>query len=178
MTFSNCKYVKGLTLIEALVVLAILSVLSAVAIPSMQHLQQNLRLKGAADVLVAELRLAQSESIKRQTGVSLNFRANGGQWCYGYSIQAACDCTQANACLMDGVDTVRQHHQHPGVQLLPSVSGNRFSFQPRRGTVTAGNILLTGENGKQLRVVVSGLGRIRICTPSGASRFGGYPVCS
>jgi type IV fimbrial biogenesis protein FimT len=142
------------------------------------HMQHNLRLKGAADVLVAELRLAQSESFKCQTGVSLNFRTSGSEWCYGYSINTACDCTQPLVCVMDGVDTVRQHHQYPGVQLLPGVSGNRFSFQPRRGTVTAGNILLTGENGKQLRVVVSGLGRIRICTPSGVSRFAGYPVCS
>lgn len=167
----------GLTLVEALVALAILAILAAVAVPSIQHFRHSLRLKGAADVLVAELRLAQSESFKRQVGMSVSFRTNSGAWCYGYSIDAACDCTLANACLVDGVEQVRRHDQFPGIQLVPGVSGNRFSFQPRRGTVTAGNVTLTGENGRQLRVVLSGMGRIRTCTPAGASSFSGYPTC-
>lgn len=167
----------GVTLVEALVAMAILAILAAIAVPSMQHIRHSVRLKGAADVLVAELRLAQSESFKRQVGVSVSFRTNGGAWCYGYSVEAACDCTQPNACVVDGVEHVRRHDQFPGIQLVPGVSGNRFSFQPRRGTVTAGNVTLTGENNLQLRVVVSGMGRIRQCTPAGAYSFSGYPTC-
>lgn len=167
----------GLTLVEALVSLAILAIIASVAMPAMQHLQHNARLRGATEVLVSELRLAQSESFKRQQGVSVNFRTSGNGWCYGYSVGTACDCTQANSCTIDDAEQVRQHDQFPGVQILPGVSGNRFSFQSRRGTVTAGNVTLTGENGNQLRVVVSGLGRIRTCTPTGPTRFSGYPTC-
>lgn len=167
----------GVTLVEILIVVAISGILAAVAVPALSSMQHNKRLRGTADVLVSELRMAQSESFKRQRSVSLSFRETASGWCYGYSIDAACDCREALSCQIDGVESVRHHDQHPGVQLNPGVSGNRFSFQPQRGTVTAGNVTLTGGNGNQLRVVVSGFGRIRICTPTGPGQYSGYPVC-
>ncbi|WP_101048451.1 GspH/FimT family pseudopilin [Macromonas nakdongensis] len=168
---------RGLTLLEALMSLSILAILTSIGIPIAKHLQQNMQLKGAAEALTSELRHAQSESVKRQAGFSVNFRTNGDTWCYGYSIDISCDCTVPTSCSIDNLEQVRRHHQYPGVRILPSVSGNRFSFQPRRGTVTAGSVTLTASNGKQLRVVVSGLGRIRTCTPTGEARFTGYPLC-
>lgn len=177
MRHKRVKPSAGLTLIELLVAMAITAILAGVALPAMSHIQHNARLRGAAQVLVSELRLAQSESFKRQRSVSLNFRLTDAGWCYGYSVAEACDCRVVSSCVMDGVEHVRHHDQFPGVQLLPGVSGNRFSFQPLRGTVTAGNVTLTAAHGTQLRVVVSGFGRIRICTPAGPGRYSGYPLC-
>lgn len=170
---------RGWTLVEALVVVAVLGVLAAVALPSYRHMVDNARLRGITELQVAALRLTMSESIKRGLPVSVTYReaTSGLDWCYGLSVGTACDCRVSGQCQVDGVERVTWGHEHPGIGLVAGLSGKRFSFQPRRGTVTAGNVQFTGPHGKSLRVVVSGLGRIRICSPAGAAQVGGYPVC-
>ncbi|NIC40164.1 GspH/FimT family protein, partial [Aquabacterium sp. A08] len=141
-------------------------------------MRETLRLKGSTEAVQADLRLAKSESIKRSGNVSVTFRASGTSWCYGFSQDTACNCNTPASCVLDGVEYRWDNTAYPGIALESNVSGNRFSFQYRRGTVTAGNVHLTAPNGKALRVVVSGLGRIRMCSPRGESKVSGYPDCS
>lgn len=51
----------------------------------------------------------------------------------------------------------------------------QFIFDPTRGTSTSGQVNLTGSNGNDLRVSVSLLGRVSICTPDGSMTA--YPDC-
>lgn len=169
----------GWTLIEALVVTAVLGVLAALAVPAWRQLVDHTRLRGVTELQVATLRLTMSESIKRGRPVSVTYREAlpGGDWCFGLSVDTACDCRVASQCLVDGVERVSWGRDHPGIGLAVGLVGKRFSFQPRRGTVTAGHVQFTGPHGKSLRVVVSGLGRIRTCSPAGPAHLAGYPVC-
>ena len=168
---------RGLTLVELLVAVAVLAILLAVAVPAFSGMLHNSRLRGAADVMMADLRQAMTESIKRDGNISISFSQGASGWCYGYSVGAACDCHTANACVVDGVERVTRGSGYAGVLLTPGVSGNRFSFQPRRGTVTAGNVQFTASHGKAVRVVVSGYGRIRAWSPAGSTHLSSYPVC-
>jgi len=170
---------RGWTLVEALVVTAVLGVLAALALPAWQQLVDHTRLRGATEAQVATLRLTMSESIKRGRPVSVSYREAlpGTDWCFGLSVDTGCDCRVAGQCLIDGVERVSWGRDHPGISIAVGLSGKRFSFQPRRGTVTAGHVQFTAAQGKSLRVVVSGLGRIRTCSPAGAARLSGYPVC-
>ena len=178
MSIYDKRQLAGLTLVEALVALTVLSVLASIALPAFSSMRDTLRLKGSAEAIQSDLRLAKSESIKRSGNVSVTFRTSGTTWCYGFSQDTACDCNIPNSCLLDNVEYRFSHTAYPGIALASNVSGNRFSFQYRRGTVTAGNVQLTAPNGKALRVVVSGLGRIRMCSPTGPGRIPGYPDCS
>src|SRR5690606_25198001 len=66
----------------------------------------------------------------------------------------------------------------PGVQMniASFSSGNtQITFDPLRGTATAGEVRLTGANGNNLRVRVSLLGRVTICTPDDS--MGAYQAC-
>jgi hypothetical protein len=90
---------------------------------------------------------------------------------------SSCDCDVAGACVYDSVERVTRSNDYRSVIILVSVSQGRFSFQPKRNTVTAGSVSFTAANGQQLRTVVSGYGRIRICSPSGGANLPGFPVC-
>lgn len=168
---------RGLTLVELLVVLAISAVLMALAMPSFFGLIYANRLRGAADVLLADLRLTMTESTKHGSDVLISFQHNtdGSNWCYGLSRDTNCNCREANSCQIDGVEQVTHGFDYSGILISPTHGSYRF--KPRRSTITAGNITFTARDGKQLRVLISGYGRIRNCSPSGNNNIAGWPIC-
>lgn len=170
---------RGLTLLELLVCGAIVAIVSLIAAPAYNQLRHDNALVGATVALATELRQIQTEATKRQTSASANIISLGTTWCMGQSIGTGCNCTVPMSCAIDGSERVTRSDSFTGITLTPNVSGGRFSFQPQRGTVTAGNIELASPRGRRLRVVVSGIGRIRICSPASSSPavLPGYPQC-
>lgn len=162
----------GFTLIEAMVVVAIAGILSAVAFPSFQSMLERNQLKLVAETLQSDMQFARAEAIKRSRNVVLS-RASGdnGNWCYGLTEKASCNCTKANDCEIKQVD---------GKQLNTTVglksANNNSTFNFRRGTVGAGNIALSTYS-YQANVVFSNTGRVKTCTPSGTDGVIGYTSC-
>lgn len=81
---SNC--IKGISLVELLVTLAIVAILAVVATPSYVAMTQRARLQAEANSLVNDLQFARSEAIKRGQPVSLCPSSNG----------TACNTTNTN----------------------------------------------------------------------------------
>ena len=77
------RAMRGFTVTELMIVVAILAVLSAIAVPGMRSLIQTQRLKTAAFDVYAGLTLARSEAIKRNTSVTVT--ASGGDWAKGWT---------------------------------------------------------------------------------------------
>jgi hypothetical protein len=65
----------------------------------------------------------------------------------------------------------------PGVSMSSNVTQGVLSVQPRRGTITAGSIDFSIQSGKQLRVVINGYGRTRVCVPPNGKPVTGYWPC-
>jgi type IV fimbrial biogenesis protein FimT len=61
----------GFTLIEMLVVVTIVAILSALALPSFNTMMQKRSAQGAALALISDFRLARSEAVRRSIGVSV-----------------------------------------------------------------------------------------------------------
>ena len=185
---SNRTAQHGFTLVELVIAMVVFGILMTIAVPSFNTLMDNIRVKRAGDAISAFLVNAKSEAIMRNKSVTVVFQTSNSHktWCAGMSDTITdCDCNGTDAtklCQIGGVDRVLMGSATYKNMLLTNSVGNTaddtdFSFTPRRGTVDSGSVQVQSKNGLQVRVVVSGTGRIRICSPSGSAHVGGYTTC-
>lgn len=149
---------RGLTLLELIIALAVLAVLSSLALPSMGRQIERHRLLAAAETLAADLAEARFEAARRGTSLHLEPRA-GSDWCWTVTGVPGCHCAAPAACQLK---TVRAA-DHRGVQLL-AAQAVRFDADGR-ADMPIGATLEAG--GERLRVELGALGRSRICDPEG-----------
>lgn len=187
---------RGVTLIEVLVGVLIIGLLLAAAAPAMQGLVERQHLRGVADTLASDIRLARSELQRRGAAANamvLSFGANPQMTCYtlhtavgapgGVALPYICDCTRTpgTACLPLGVrqeiKTV-QVLRATGVALAASSpSVGTLSMAPPVGELTPADLFIDvqGEHGAVLRALPNATGSVRQCAPGGA--MGGVPAC-
>jgi Tfp pilus assembly protein FimT len=169
-----------------MITLAVLAVLVALAAPSMSDTLDRRRLIGAAEAVYSQLQFARSEAIKQSRDMQVSY-SEVAPWCAGIRDDAAdCDCTEtdpddAEACSILGDGTTRvlkvvTTADFPGIDL--DSNSDSFEFNNVRGTADAsGTVTLTSaESGRELKVAVSILGRVRMCSPSGSTNVAGYPT--
>jgi prepilin-type N-terminal cleavage/methylation domain-containing protein len=174
---------SGFTLIELLLTIALVALLAGLAVPSMAQFADRHRLRGAAEALAQELRLARNHALSYQKTTYFSASTPAPrQWCYGWDDTKKCNCHaergNTDACESGATGSTRLHRQlsnaYPSVTLSLSRSAlNRnLKFSAVRGTATADTLVVTNNAG-ELRIIVSPLGRVRTCSVS----VRGYPPC-
>jgi len=172
----------GFTLLELLITLALVAILAGLAVPAMDRFADHARLRAATEALKQDFQSARNHAVTHQTPVYFSVSTTSGQWCYGWSNRADCDCSlpvsEAKACRTGDGGLLRTHRQlstdFPAIRLGTSRSSKSRTvrFSPVRGTSSADTFFLRNKMG-ELRVIVSPLGRVRICSVD----TGGYPPC-
>ncbi len=123
---------SGVTLVELMVTVAVLAIVTAIALPSFQSTIRSNRAATAANELLASLMLARSEAIRNGNSAGICPSANGtscnSDWSSGWLVWSDAD---GNGNL-DGNETIIRYSQaRNGIQLSTG-SANRFIFD-RRG---------------------------------------------
>jgi type IV fimbrial biogenesis protein FimT len=160
-----------MTLIELLVMLAIVVILTVIAIPSFNSLIQTYRISTAAENLYSTLQYARTESIKQNTNVYVSF-TTGDTWCYGVNIGSACTCSTAGSCNLGS--TSASAAQQLTLSATGLSSGSIYFDTAHGGVSSAATITFTlfGQS-PLITTSISRLGNIQTCS-TGVS---GYTSC-
>ena len=167
MDFNN-----GITFLELISVIAIVSILLTVAIPTFADFMDRFRVKLAAENLAQNLEKARSEAIKQSINVHVSF-TTGDTWCYGFNTGSACDCSIPSSCNL-GTTTYPQ-----ALQTNLTVSGfvaNSFYFEGSHGAASqTGNITFAtyGKTSPLIQTTINRIGSSEQC----ATGISSYTDC-
>ncbi|WP_394176737.1 GspH/FimT family pseudopilin [Thalassotalea litorea] len=182
------KKIRGVTFIELMITLVIISILALVAAPSFVRSIESRNLTSAAEALYSHLQLARSESLLRSEDVVFSVSGLGStSWAFGINELTACDPTiadntSASACVLqiddgDGAFVAANDnvlHKMDGTEFtdvtmqMSVVSGsasNSITFDPARGTTDGARLYtLTSKSGSSVSISLSLIGNIKLCS--------------
>lgn len=174
---NNARKSKGFTLLELLTVVAVIGITTMVAVPATQNTLEKRRLIDAGEAVFAHMQLVRSEAIKTNSRAYLAFQGSGENWCLGLDEAPTCDCNVDEDCKLNGAERRMSSADFPGINLSQSFFTDTTGFEPRRGLAyTTGTAVLTSNSG-ELRVGVSPLGSVSMCSPDGENKVPGVVSC-
>ena len=148
---------SGFTIIELLMVLAIIAVVSAITVPSIISWRNSAKLRGAAGNLKGDLEMAKVNAIKHNNFVAIRFDDKAYEVFVDTSGDGNRDAGEAllkTRALPAGVIFDLSHPQW-------TFAGNVTKFNGR-GTADNGTAILANVQGQERRIRISTLGRIRV----------------
>ena len=155
------KNERGVTLIEIVICMVILSVLGAFAIPSIETMKAKLALHGEVANLVGELYKARIFAIKNNAKVVFHFTQtgymtfvddgnNGGKkedWIHQSGEQVLADVTFADGLKINVPES--------------TFTSQRTQFSGKPG-VAGGTVVLWNSKGIKNKIIVNAIGRVRV----------------
>lgn len=149
---------RGFTIIEVMTVVAIVSVLAAVAIPNLTSMIRNAKLRGVASDLFGDMLTARSEAVKQNCNISV-IPTTTGTWTGGWKVVSAGSCTNASYTLVvhTGLDS--------DIQEVGTASTITYSSNGRVSAGTQIVVFYESTSGTQARCVSvdsSGVPRITL----------------
>lgn len=169
----------GLSLIEILIVIAIVSVVMTITAPNVVQMQRQLAIKGATENIYFMLQLAKSTAIRQSNTILVDANlATTGDWCVGITDTGNCDCSAANSCTIDNVEHVVSSDDFSKIVLqnINFDANDQALFDGIRGMATNGaaSVELT-DSTNEVRINIAATGRVSLCNVTGD--VGGYDGC-
>lgn len=188
---------RGFTLIELMVVVAIVGFVLVLVAPSFSRLIQEQRLRSINTQLVTDLQFARAEAAARNRHVRVTFRKDASQSCYtiytyAEASTARCDCLNPAPCNgalgLTAIRTVSVPSDS-AVTVWPTDLLREFAIDSRNGgmfrppsdalfvpALTTFEIETYIDASRKLKTIVGLSGRPTICKPAGSTLSA--PACS
>lgn len=178
------KNYHGFTLIEMMIVIAILGIVLAMAIPSFTDMLNRKRVEAAANEFLSTFSLAKSEAVKRNAQIFLlaTKNADGSSWNVMASTTSTCATSACNLKQIGSgnfknvktlfLSTALNQSTVDPVRMLPVFNGGTTSTQCIK--------FAGGEDDRyqlNARITVTGLSKICDASASGY-KLGAYPSCT
>lgn len=136
----------GRTLTELLVVLGLVAMLAAMAVPNLIPLHARAQMRTVTQDIASELRLARLLAMTSRDRVRVVFDREG------------------RAIIAEFVDAARKHHvyRYEGIDIEEPSAGPEILFHPSGRSATATTIELRHRDGQVQRLTVSLTGRVTV----------------
>ena len=182
---------RGFTLLELMIVMVIVAIGVALAVPSYRDTMERRETTSQAEQLSAFLSYAQSEAVKRNEMISIQLSyTDANNWCVGANEgNTGCDCTETdsgsvNFCSINDVAKIMSSATQTKSSMLSHETDTTFTFDPIRGTMASSDLgldhgfVLQSDNANwQLTVDIGVTGRIRICNADSDKAVPGFQTC-
>jgi len=190
--------VRGFTLVELLIAVAVIAIILVIAAPSFRDMILMQRLRSITAQLVTDLQFARNEAVSRGTLLRVSFRTNADMTCYTLYTSSVnnnrCDCRLGPglACLNGNTEVkTLQVPRSLSVQVsiptttefdtafaFDNVTGGLFVIPTDRGASPFDGIRVESfiDNARKHVVRINRSGRPLVCTPAGSNMT--EPACA
>ena len=151
------RCVRGFSLTELMIVIAILGALLAVSSPALSRFAADWRLNGAAARMATNLRSARSVAVNKNIDVVFTFDQDSGEYSF-------LEDTNGNGAADAGELETSVVGMPKGVTIKDfTVPQTTITFSSKGSTADGGTILMTGRAGKAIQIrVYSGTGNVTV----------------
>lgn len=162
---------RGLSLIETMIVVTLISLGCTLAMPSLASLFDRQRLRGTAAEVASDLQWARSQALARNQALRYSIHTHAGGSCTivhsGQREHCSCSDDGQASCVGDA-QLYKASHWPRRERVTVEANVGSLLFDPLLGTATpAGSIRIVHVNGPAITHVVNVLGRVRSCSPTG-----------
>lgn len=189
------KRQAGLTLIEVMVVVALIGVVLTLAAPAFKDMILMQRLRGISSELVTDMQLARSEAVARRNFVRVHFQSDASSTCYVVYVADVLNPTSRCNCLAAPTSVCPSGFTEVKTVVVPKSRGVRvdavdpglpgwepsFSFDWRTGGIYANptdtepaaipDFFIDSfiDAARKLSTRLNAAGRPTVCRPSGST---------
>lgn len=153
---------QGFTLIEMMLVIALMAILLAFALPSFNGLIERYRVEAMAKALVASVSHARSEAVRRGKAVSIQQRAEcrGRDWSCGWDTHVSEGTTVETLRRQDPDNRVTVERSTAGAMSFDAMGHpagiTNFSFRPAGSDDSSNAVVVCMAFGGRIRLVKGG----------------------